>query len=50
LNIIILEINKTNAIIDLRPIAERYGSIADVKIFSDEDLLTDKWGGTTLTK
>jgi hypothetical protein len=37
-------------IIDLRPIAEQYGSIADVKLFSNEDLLTDKWGGTTLNK
>jgi hypothetical protein len=37
-------------VIDLRPIAEQYGSIADVKIFSNEDLLTDKWDGTTLNK
>jgi hypothetical protein len=35
-------------IIDLRPIAEQYGSIAYVKLFSNEDLLTDKWGGATL--
>jgi hypothetical protein len=37
-------------VIGLKPIAEQYGSIADVKIFSDEDLLTDEWGGTTLNK
>jgi hypothetical protein len=37
-------------VIDLRPIAEQYGSVADVKIFSNEDLLTDKWGGATLNK
>jgi hypothetical protein len=37
-------------IIDLRPIAEQYGSIADVKIFSNADLLTNKWGGTTVNK
>jgi hypothetical protein len=37
-------------IIDLRPIAERIGSVADVKLLSDEDLLTDKWDGTPLSK
>ena len=38
-------------IIDLRPTGDRYyGHAAEVVLFSDEDLLTDKWGGIKLTK
>ncbi len=36
-------------ILDLRPVAEQIGSVADVSLTSDEDLLTDTWGGEPLT-
>ena len=29
---------------------QRYGHVAEVKSFSDEDLLTDKWDGVKLGK
>ena len=38
-------------IIDSRSVADQYyGHVAEVKLFSDEDLLTDKWGGVKLVK
>ena len=37
-------------ILDLRPVAEQTGSVADVRLISDEDLLTDTWGGEPLNK
>ena len=35
--------------IDLRPVAERMGSVANMYLVSDEDLLTETWGGEALT-
>ena len=36
---------------DLRSVGEQnYGHVAEVEIFSDVDLLTDKWGGVNLIK
>ena len=36
---------------DVISVADQYyGHVAEVKLFSDEDLLTDKWGGVKLIK
>ena len=38
-------------LIDLISVADQYyGHVAEVKFFSDKDLLTDEWGGIKLVK
>ena len=38
-------------LIDSRSVADQYyGHVAEVLLFSDEDLLTEKWGGVKLNK